>query len=249
MKLHILGCGGYIPVRNETSCFLVEHKGHLIMLDAGTGVSNLRNYDAVLEKYEEISVILTHFHLDHIVGLAYIIPYIRDKKLNIYGPGISGYGKSTKELLTEVMRHPYFTRLPDKLTDVVGIFDYEEQGFSIGDIRIGIAAQEHSDPSYRINIDGELIYATDTVLRQKADIGSTAAAKYLLHECVDIKEKGNNAHTSLEVILREFHENEFERVILVHQNPEWTDDDYSDMVMRLNGTNIEITSDMRMYSF
>lgn len=248
MKLHVLGCGGYIPAKNETSCFLVEHKNQLIMLDAGTGVSNLRKYKEVLDRYDTISVILSHFHLDHIIGLIYIIPFIRDKKLNIYGPGKPAYEKSTHTLLNEMMQFPFFVRLPDKLCPEVHIYDYSAGDFDIGDIHIGVTLQRHNAPSFRINIDGELVYATDTTFDKDLckDCGN---AKYLLHECVDIHDIGKVTHTSLEVLSRELEGNSFEKVLLVHQNPEWTDADYENIADKVKLTNIELMHDFTTYLF
>lgn len=248
MKLHILGCGGYIPTRNETSCFLVEHKDQLIMLDAGTGVSNLRKYKEVLDRYDTISVILSHFHLDHIIGLIYIIPFIRNKKLNIYGPGKPAYDKTTHELLDGIMQFPYFVRMPDKLCPEVNIYDYSAGDFDIGGIHIGVKPQTHNAPSFRITIDRELVYATDTTFEQDL-CKACEGAKYLLHECVDIQDLGKMTHTSLEVLLKELDGNAFEKVLLVHQNPDWVEADYEEMSQKVIGTNIELTDDGRIYSF
>ena len=37
MTVHVLGAAGWIPGVNETSCIMVENKGSLFILDAGTG--------------------------------------------------------------------------------------------------------------------------------------------------------------------------------------------------------------------
>jgi len=103
MKLYVLGSGGWIPNKNETSCFLIEHKNELIMFDAGTGVSNLKHYAEVMGRYDTISIVLSHYHLDHVVGLIYLLPFIKGKKLNIYGPGKPVYEKSTEEYLNDLL--------------------------------------------------------------------------------------------------------------------------------------------------
>lgn len=162
MRLHVIGCGGYIPVRNETSCFLVEQRGELIMLDAGTGATNLSKCQDILQRYDKLSVILSHFHLDHIIGLIYLVPFLRGRELHIYGPGKLAYGQATEEILNDLMRHPYFVRIPRELCGSVHIHDYGCGGFLIGDVPIGVAPQTHSDPSFRITIDDRLVYATDT---------------------------------------------------------------------------------------
>ena len=38
MTIHVLGAAVWIPGVNETSCIMVENKGPLFILDAGTGI-------------------------------------------------------------------------------------------------------------------------------------------------------------------------------------------------------------------
>ena len=52
MIVTILGSNGWIPGKNETSAFMVEIDNTLILLDAGSGISNLRNYTEILNKYD-----------------------------------------------------------------------------------------------------------------------------------------------------------------------------------------------------
>ena len=108
MQLYLLGCNGWIPGKNETSCFLIEHKNKLIMLDLGTGVSNLSKYKSILDEYDELTVILSHYHLDHTIGIIYLLPYLKDKKLVIYGPGKPYYSMSTEEYLSALLRTEFF---------------------------------------------------------------------------------------------------------------------------------------------
>lgn len=245
MKLRVLGCGGYMPAQNQTSCFLVEHRGQLILLDAGTGVANLANCAPILAKYRHLNVILSHFHLDHIIGLMYLVPFLRGKTLDIYGPGQAGYGRSTAEILEELLRPPYFVRTPEELCGEVRIFDYAAPGFSIGEIPISITPQRHSDPSFRIGIDGMLIYATDTVYFP--ELADAHGARILLHECVDIPDKGNRAHSALEVLLASLRASEYEKVLLIHQNPEWTAAELAEVREKISGTRLELAADLAEY--
>ena len=50
MKITVLGSGGWFPSKSRhTSSYLIEYKNKLCILDAGTGISNLNNYNDVLE--------------------------------------------------------------------------------------------------------------------------------------------------------------------------------------------------------
>src|SRR4029078_2665847 len=61
----------------DTSCVSVEGRdpAHLLVLDAGSGI---RRLGLVLEPaVTRIDLMLTHLHLDHIVGLGFFAPLFR----------------------------------------------------------------------------------------------------------------------------------------------------------------------------
>ena len=67
----------------STSCYLIEtndgNRKEAIILDAGTGLYKINDID-----YDEITILLSHSHLDHILGLP-VFPYLskENKKVNI----------------------------------------------------------------------------------------------------------------------------------------------------------------------
>jgi ribonuclease BN (tRNA processing enzyme) len=76
MKLILLGTTGYHPNdKRHTACFMIPELG--ILLDAGTAMYRARKYLCT----EEIDIFLTHAHLDHVVGLTYLIDVLRDKNV------------------------------------------------------------------------------------------------------------------------------------------------------------------------
>ena len=90
LTLTILGCRGSFPVSGtdftefggSTTAFLLDLNGNPLLIDAGSGIRNLP------EQYyreKELSVLLTHFHLDHLMGLL-MFRYLLDPEhtLHIY---------------------------------------------------------------------------------------------------------------------------------------------------------------------
>ncbi|MBR5420177.1 MAG: MBL fold metallo-hydrolase, partial [Lachnospiraceae bacterium] len=79
-KVTFLGVRGSIPVSGEayrrygcaTTCFLLELGGETILVDAGTGILNIAQE---LLAQPEITMLLTHPHLDHLIGLP-MCPYL-----------------------------------------------------------------------------------------------------------------------------------------------------------------------------
>ena len=70
----ILGCRGSFPVSGQefsefggsTTSFLLDLYGESLLVDAGSGILNLP--EPYLQQ-KELSILLTHFHLDHLMGL------------------------------------------------------------------------------------------------------------------------------------------------------------------------------------
>jgi 3',5'-cyclic-nucleotide phosphodiesterase len=81
MKLHVMGCAGGIGGREKlTTCFRVDED---ILLDAGTGVTRMEMDELV--KIDHI--FLTHTHLDHVIGLAFLLDSVlgkRDKPVTVH---------------------------------------------------------------------------------------------------------------------------------------------------------------------
>ena len=86
----------------------------------------------------------------------------------------------------------------------------------IDDIDIRVTLQEHSSPSYRIQIEDKLVYSTDVIYNPNDWIGCDKAA-LLLHECWDIDDNGKAKHTSLVSLLKSFPMDKFQNILLVHQ--------------------------------
>ena len=72
LRLTVLGCGGSIPVGRSgreifggaTSCYMVQAGEDCIFLDAGTGLLS-----APVELPRPPLILVTHMHLDHVLGL------------------------------------------------------------------------------------------------------------------------------------------------------------------------------------
>lgn len=80
MKLRILGCSGGIGGNQRTTSFLLDHD---ILIDAGTGVSEL----SLSELAAIDHIFITHSHLDHIACIPMMIDSVwlmRDRPITIY---------------------------------------------------------------------------------------------------------------------------------------------------------------------
>ena len=71
MKLVLLGTGGYYPSpRRHTACLMLPEIG--VVLDAGSGMYRVRDHLAT----DHLDIFLSHVHLDHVVGLTYLLDVV-----------------------------------------------------------------------------------------------------------------------------------------------------------------------------
>jgi phosphoribosyl 1,2-cyclic phosphodiesterase len=165
-----LACPGAATVRygGNTSCVEVRARDRLIILDAGTGLVALGNRLIAGGKPLDIDVLLTHFHLDHVLGLPFFAPlFAAGHDIRIWA-GTSASRLS--EIVHTLLSPPLFPAGPSSFKATVTY-----HGFAPGDV-IGIggglnvqtAALDHPDGAvgYRLEIGpASLAYVTDTEIR------------------------------------------------------------------------------------
>lgn len=77
----------YIKYGGNTCCLSIETENLILILDAGSGITDL--YQSLdIEKngvQKRIILLISHLHIDHVCGL-FMCPLLLDEKLCIYGP-------------------------------------------------------------------------------------------------------------------------------------------------------------------
>ncbi|MEM9703244.1 MAG: MBL fold metallo-hydrolase, partial [Planctomycetota bacterium] len=97
MKVEFLGTGGYHPdAHRQTTCVLLPDRG--LCFDAGSAFYRVPGR---LEAYgvTELDLVLTHAHLDHVVGLTFPLVHIEEGRLT----AVRIHGR--KEKLDAVREH------------------------------------------------------------------------------------------------------------------------------------------------
>jgi ribonuclease BN (tRNA processing enzyme) len=179
--LTILGGGGWFPAYDrQTACALLRRGEVAVMIDAGTGVGRLTERPELLEGVRRLDIVLTHFHLDHIAGLAYLPAIGVCEQTTVWGPGRLLYGIGTDELLDRVSREP-FHPVPLEDQEIV-VREVPPGELDLGAFRIETRRQDrHSAPSLGLRLGDELAWITDTAY----DPGSESFAqgcRVLAHE-------------------------------------------------------------------
>ncbi|MFO0617158.1 MAG: MBL fold metallo-hydrolase [Polyangiaceae bacterium] len=152
-------------IGGNTSCVEVQCGATRIILDAGTGLRRLGEGMLGEGRPIEASLLLSHFHWDHIQGLPFFVPaYLAPTRLSVFGP--AGGHLGVKEAIGRQMSAPHF---PVGLGDLGARIDWNdlEPGarFALGDATVTVAKLNHPGGvlAYRVEHEGEaIVYATDT---------------------------------------------------------------------------------------
>ena len=160
----ILGSGGFIPTgRRETSSLLVLPEGSetAIVVDAGTGIRRLITDRELLAGRTRLEVLLTHFHIDHVCGLAYLTE-LGDLDVRVSGPGAALYDTSTADVLARLFTHPVMPVSLPELGIGVGEIGPGEVDVAGHTVRVG-RQDRHTDPTLGLRFGDALAWCTDTM--------------------------------------------------------------------------------------
>lgn len=202
MKVTCLGSGNAysddVPNRNR-SCYLI---GDSTLLDCNPEILNALKFSG--NKPENVKdVFISHFHADHVFGLAWLLnEYIsrnpRDEDLNIIGPeGLEDYIEDLyeKAYSKSVIEHSdfdinFYEVIPDR--------EYSLEALSFIPYEMSHSNDRITALGYKIFLGGE-----DKVLGYTGDTGPTKSIKKLMRD-VDLfivdctfEEKVNSQHLDL----------------------------------------------------
>ena len=156
MKITFLGTNGwYDSPTGNTVCIHVETAAHHIIFDAGSGFAKAAdrvNADTTKPAY----LFLSHFHLDHIVGLHTLVQ-LETPRLTLCGPA------GTRSVVETVVNVPFtvpLSALPYETTVLelpgdLGVLPFQCTALPL--------LHESLTLGFRIEIDGKILsYCTDT---------------------------------------------------------------------------------------
>ncbi len=183
MIIKCFGTAGYHPSEDRhTSCYYIPELS--LLLDAGTGIFRL-TAELLAEPRESVDIWLSHAHLDHVVGLTFLLDTMSVTKLK----RVRVFGEAAKlkavreriyfDLVFPVEPEMEFIELPDSSNSfqVSGYRDYCVQWMPL----------EHPGGSvgYVIEYAGKrLAYITDTTAYPNSPyISALCNLDLLLHEC------------------------------------------------------------------
>jgi ribonuclease BN (tRNA processing enzyme) len=217
VHLALLGTAGWMPQDSrETAALLVRDDDRALLFDAGTGVRRLITNPELIDGATSIDVLLSHFHLDHIIGLSYLFGLPSHLRIAIWGPGAWCYHRPTAHILQKVIGEPY---LAATLDDRARIYDLAADGTAINGFAVHAQRQiRHTAPSIAFRLDDVFAYCTDTEY-DPTNAAFAAGSKLLIHEAWTTGSHGGDGHSSAVEAARVAYDADVEHLLLVHIAP------------------------------
>jgi phosphoribosyl 1,2-cyclic phosphodiesterase len=161
-------CSGknFLRYGGNTTCFSMDTPQGVLIVDAGTGIASVAKDIASSEACKPITILFTHFHMDHVIGLPVFGP--------LYRPGAEvtlmadpRRDHDWKASLRHFISHPYW---PVGLGDGDATMKLEDLPAQEGRMsRLGVDVTWFSVPhpqgclAYRLSFeDKSVVVATDT---------------------------------------------------------------------------------------
>ncbi len=226
----------------NTSCVEVRlDSGHVLVLDAGTGMRPL-GVSMQDDLPVELHILLTHLHMDHLQGLGFFRPLFAPAlDIHIWGP--TSPVQHLAERIAMYLSPPLF---PVRLEDVpshLTFHDAPEEPVTVGSATIRAAKVTHQGPTvgYRIEENGHtLVYLPDHEPSIGGDLVNVPAtwmsghdiahhADVLLHDAqYRDHEYGAHigwGHSSIGDAMRFADKAGVDNLVLFHHDPYHTDDE------------------------
>ena len=252
MKLTVLGSGTSVPhPRRSSSAHWVEAASGTLLLDCSAPAVH-RMAEEGLDWAALDAVWVSHFHLDHVGGLA---PFLfgtkyapqtvgRRKPLTVYGP------RGTEKLLRrfdEAAGYKLFEQpFPLEIRELAPRAEFE--------VLPGLSGRTFSTPhtseslALRLTDGGgaSLVYTSDTGFTE-ALAGFARAADLFLMECSFFRSKPVKTHLELEDAMRLARLSGARRCVLAHLYPEWDGVDLAAEAAKLwDGETVEARDGLRL---
>jgi len=246
MELRFWGVRGTFPALGKkasafgrsTPCATVTSgSGGIIIIDAGTGMQALGNELASKARPAPLglSLLLTHFHLDHLSGLPFFKPlFSPGTEIAVYTPVEPD---AARRYLGLLIGHPFFPAPFEQTAANKRFGTIGAAGISIGDARITTCPLHHPQGSvaYRLEEKGvAVVFATDTEPPEQKLDGRLAAfakgADVLIYDAMFkpeeyASEKKGWGHSTWLDGVKMAQASGARRLVLAHLNPDYSDRD------------------------
>lgn len=264
LKVRVWGSRGFSPyLPNErsrygrqTSCVSLETPHGIFILDAGSGIVPLglslaKNWDARRLPAKELWIMLTHFHLDHILGLG-AFPCAHDPAFKISIASANDAGKDISELLQEIYSGPLTSFYPEPKAKIVGFRLGEGAYQPTPETRLETLYMRHPTTTlgFRIETGGKtIVYCPDNAIdlseaggfpRDDRLVRFCSNADLLIHDGrytdEDYVRHKNQGHSGVSGVLELAAKANVKELVLFHLDPGYSDETLDAMLSKAQAT-------------
>ena len=234
---------GFRKYGGHTLCASLQRPGAgPLIIDAGTGIKKLgdRLMESNRGKKFEITLLMTHFHLDHITGFPFFAPlYSPDVSLTILAPARP---TETRRFLSSLMSGRLFPVTFVETPCRKKILELERGVFRVGTYEVSTCPLQHPQGSvaFRIRDEGlDVVFSTDTEHPKKGV--DKALARFiegtdrLIYDATFTTDEYENrrrgwGHSTWKAGTELAHTSGAGELFLSHFSPDYKDDVLDDMV-------------------
>ncbi len=237
LRLVPLGTNGYIPTGGRhTMSFLVLGPDEALLLDAGTGVARLLEPEIreLLRPYRSLEVLLTHYHLDHVVGLVYLIGAWRNRPIRIWGPAPPLCDSGPREAIGKLLNPPLCGVPLAEFPMPVEIVELTGETARIAGMTIRLRRQDHPGGSVGVRLGDALAYVTDTAADPQT-VELARGVDLLMHEVwkTDAERADGSGHAPVGRVAALARAAGVRRLMPVHHFPGRSEEQLREIVERL----------------
>ena len=158
--------GSHLRVGGNTSCVELRVDNHILICDGGSGIIPLGNSLMAQKEIREVTIVITHYHWDHISGLPFFVPaFVPGWTVNIFGPGDSK--EDVERRVSGQMVDPYFPVEVETWLADIRYLTTDNGQLKYGPFEIETFYVHHPGITfgYRIKVHGKIIvYVSDNEL-------------------------------------------------------------------------------------
>ncbi len=158
MKITLWGVRGSIQTSGpdtknygtRTSCAFVSEGDNVLILDAGSGI---QQFNSINFSKKRIDILLTHLHMDHILGLGFFSPFFdATKEVHIWGP--MSKSETLRSRLSRYLSPPLFPVLLRDLPCKIVFHEIGKSNFEIDNFKITSNYVIHQGPTVGFRVKG-----------------------------------------------------------------------------------------------
>lgn len=249
LQLIPLGTNGFYPSQGrQTMCFLLRNPRtpkQALLLDAGSGLGRLFTGELEfelgedpLEEVERLEIFLSHYHLDHVVGLA-TLSHAWSRELIVHAPTeplVDTDGEDPQDILTRILSPPLFPVAFGDFASHPDVRPYNDTSeLELLGFPCTLRRQIHPQGSVGLRIGDAIAYVTDTAADEET-IQLARGVSLLIHELwvTDVEGQANprmlTGHSQISDVARLATAAQVGALAPVHHQPRRSEEEIEDIL-------------------